>query len=312
MKRSALLVTAIAVVLVTSWAGAQGQVTAVPKVNPNWDKRLWPTTRNAPFAQMAKDPTKLFDNVYSVGFNPISPFLITTNAGLVLLDAGWTETFDLLNENIRKVGFDPANIKYIFITHARVDHFGAAGKYKQMVPGVRVGMSEADWVDAERQFKEGTKGQENSVPAPLTRDLVIADGESLKVGDQTFKFYVTPGTTPGALSIEYQAKDGAKSYRALVSGGIALGFSPQLGGAYIKSVERLKSLGPWDVLFGNHPFMAQPKDLGEIEQEMATRGSGPHPAVAGPAKISAFFDRALKLAREKVAMEQKTPQTAGR
>lgn len=309
MKRCWLFTVAVAVLLAPLSAGAQGQAPTVPKVNPSWNKRLWPTERNATFAQMAKEPTRLFDNLYSIGFTPISPFLITTNAGLVLIDTGWPETFDLLTDNIRKVGFDPANIKYIFVTHARVDHYGAAGRFKEMVPGLRVGMPLADWEDAERQYKEGTKGQENSVPAPLSRDLVINDNEALRVGDTTFKFYVTPGTTPGALSIDYQVKDGGRSYRALLTGGVAMYGPAQWGEAYIKSVERLKALGPWDVLLPNHPFMAQPKDLGEIERDMASHRPGsPHPAVAGPARINAFFDLALRLAREKRALEQKATQ----
>jgi len=301
MKRSLLLAAVIAIA--TSVAAAQAP-SPVPDANPNWNKRLWPTERTSTFAQLPKDPVKLFDNLYSVGFTAISPFLITTSAGLVLIDAGWPETVEALMKNIRAVGQDPAAIKYIFVTHARVDHFGGAGNIKGMVPGLRVGMSSLDWDDAERQMKAGTKGQENSVPAPLARDLVINDGDVIHVGDTAFKFYVVPGTTPGSLAIDYQVKDRGKSYRAMHTGAVAMYGDPSTADAYIKGLERLKMLGPWDVLLPNHPFMAQPKDLGEIERDMAARGKGPNPAVAGPAKINAFFDDAIKLAREKQSMEQ--------
>ena len=36
---------------------------------------------------------------------------------------------------------------------------------------------------------------------PATGDIVADDGGSLKVGDTTFKFYVSPGHTPGALKV---------------------------------------------------------------------------------------------------------------
>src|SRR4051812_37770889 len=146
MKRYGLCAIA-ALVAGQCFVAAQGQNQTAAK-NPNWNKRLWATERNATFAQEPKDPVKIFDNLYSVGFTSISPMLVTTSAGLVLLDASWPETVDMLLSNIRAVGQDPANIKYIFITHAREDHFGGAGKIKQMVPGLRVGMSGPDWDDA--------------------------------------------------------------------------------------------------------------------------------------------------------------------
>jgi metallo-beta-lactamase class B len=260
---------------------------------------------------MPKDPAKVFDNLYSVGFTALCAFAIPTSDGIVLIDSGWPETVDLLTGNMKKAGLDPSKIRYIFITHARVDHFGGAGKIRsEFASGLRVGMSDADWTEAERLYRTGAKGQENSVPAPLTRDLVIADGSTMKVGDTAFRFYVLPGTTPGALGIEFQAKDRGKSHRTLITGGIAMYGDPMWGDPYIKSIERLKALGPWDVLLGNHPFMAQPKDLGEIESDLATRGNGSNPAVAGPKKIDAFFDNALKLAREKQAMEKKAAEAA--
>ncbi len=308
MTRYGLQLVVAALVVVQSVSGAQGQNASTAK-NPNWNKRLWPTERNATFAQLPKDPVKLFDNVYSIGFTAISPFLVTTSGGLVLIDASWPETVDQLLANIRAVGQDPAAIKYIFITHAREDHFGGAGKIKAMVPGLRVGMSALDWDDALQQIQKGTKGQEGSVSAPLDRDLVINDGDTIKVGDTTFKFYVLPGTTPGSLGIEYQVRDRGKTYRALNTGAVAMYGPAESGASYIKSIERLKMLGPWDVLLPNHPFMAQPKDLGEIERDLATRGNGPHPAVAGPAKINAFFDYALKLAHEKQELEQQRKST---
>ena len=43
------------------------------------------------------------------------------------------------------------------------------------------------------------------------------------LGDSAFRFYVTPGHTPGSLSMEYIVSDGDQLYRALTPGG--LGFN---------------------------------------------------------------------------------------
>lgn len=248
-----------------------------------------------------KDPFKIFDNVYSVGFQTVSAYLVTTTGGLVLIDSGWAETSDLLVNSIRKLGFDPANIKYIFVTHSHTDHFGGVPKVQQL-SSARVGLSLEDWQNLERQQSGGQRRGQNT-GLVLKRDLILKDGGSITVGDTTFKFYFTPGHTPGATSIEYQVRDGGRSYRTLSPGGMGMQFGPEWTPAYLKGVERLKQLGPWDVVLSNHPFL-MPRDLADIEKDLAKRGQGPHPAVLGPQKINAWFDAVLKTTHEKLAAEQ--------
>ena len=65
---------------------------------------------------------------------------------------------------------------------------------------------------------------------------------------------------------------------------------------------KLKALGPWDVVLGNHPFLA-PKDIEIVETELKSRGSGPHPAVLGAKRIDQFFDDILKVVDEKLIAE---------
>ena len=50
-------------------------------------------------------------------------------------------------DSIRKVGFDPKNIKYILLTHGHLDHFGGAARI-QALSGARVATLEEDWQQA--------------------------------------------------------------------------------------------------------------------------------------------------------------------
>src|SRR4029434_10327470 len=119
-----------------------------------------------------------------------------TSQGLILIDGTYADSADMVLDSIRKLKFDPANIKYIVITHSHTDHFGGVGRIKQEAPNARVGSSSIDWGEIERQQKGGRGAQQGLA---LTRDLVINDGDHITLGDSTLKFYVTPGHSPGAL-----------------------------------------------------------------------------------------------------------------
>ena len=301
MKRS-LLTTAVALLLGLPAVGAQAPAgRGAANAMPDWNTIMFPMNRSAPMDQQRKAPTKLFDNVYSVGVRSVNAFLITTSAGLVLVDTTYPETVDIALDNIRKVGFDPVNIKYVFSTHAASDHYGGSGRIKQVAPGARIGMPLEDWQEVEQQV---SRLQPGSKQLPFSRDLVISDGQTITLGETTFKFYVLPGRTPGALGIEYQARDGGRAYRALHNGAYGTP-QPRWGEAYLKSIARLKALGPWQVWLPNHPWMALPRDLEDIEKAMATRGQGPHPAVVADRKlVDDQLDFIYALISHKVAIER--------
>jgi metallo-beta-lactamase class B len=271
----------------------------------NWNDIMFPsqTQRVVPRDQEQKDPVKLFDNVYYVGVQTVSSYLITTSAGLILIDTTFPDTVDLVLNNIRKVGFDPANIKYVFSTHAANDHYGGSGRIKQVVPGVRIGMSQADWETVEQDMPKLMAQPGNKMVA-FSRDLVISDGQTITLGDTTLKFYVLPGRTPGPLGIEYQARDRGKTYRAMSTGALGTPFSPKWDEPYIKSIARLKTLGPFQVWLPNHPFMVLPHDIADIEKALATRGQGPHPALVQPKVLNDYLDFITELIGRKMAIDK--------
>src|SRR5205085_1661246 len=98
--------------------------------------------RNVEYQKIA--PFKVMDNLYYVGPGTVSVWLIPTSQGLILVDTAQEPYVDAIVDNIRKVGFDPKNIKYILLTHGHLDHFGGATKI-QKLSGARVVLSEADW-----------------------------------------------------------------------------------------------------------------------------------------------------------------------
>lgn len=151
------------------------------------------------------EPTRIFDNLAYIGNHFVGVFVLETDDGLILFDSGTSleEAENHIAPGLVKLGLDPKTIKYIAVTHGHWDHFGGALWFQDRYK-TPVGLSQLDWELIERQ--EGTPALQGR-PIPR-RDRVITDGQLLKVGNTTVKFYVTPGHTPGTISAIFTARQG--------------------------------------------------------------------------------------------------------
>ena len=244
-------------------------------------------------------PFQIFDNVYFVGNEAVSSYLITTSDGLVLIDATNALMVDRTLDNIRQLGFDPKDIKYVFITESHEIHYGGAAEIKAAT-GATICMSAADWDFLEQAAARADQPEYDwTTEVAPPRDHEIQDGEVITVGDAMFTLYITPGHTPGTSSFEYVAYDGDQRYRVLTPGGTGLTMTSEWTDEWIRGRERFKELGPWDVVLGNHPANT-PGHLFKLMFEGADRATGePHPVVQGPAAINDWLDTLLEVAREK-------------
>ena len=243
-------------------------------------------------------PIKIFDNLYYVGNDFVSSWLLVTDEGLVLIDAMYGKYPAYILQSVRELGFNPNQIKYIFCTHSHYDHFEGADTLKK-VTHARVGMTDYDWQVAEGKIDAPYK----SVRVTMKRDMVINDGDSLTLGKTTIHFYVTPGHTLGVLSMAFSVKDGNDTYNAFVFGGVGQDFNgvkqTQL---YIKSVDRILKMRAIQVNIGNHPSIG---NVFEKAEQLKKRKPGDkHPFV----DANVFKEWLLKLRKdavEKLAEEKK-------
>jgi metallo-beta-lactamase class B len=240
---------------------------------------------------------KIFDNLYFIGNDFVSAYLVPTEQGLIMIDALYGEFTSEAIASVRKLGFDPRQIKYVLCTHAHWDHVGGASTVRALT-GARIGMTTADWDLLERDRRAGRLRFE----APA-RDLVIKDGDVLTLGRTRVKFYVTPGHTPGVLSMELIVVDAERSYRAFMFGGVGLNFDGvQRTEQYLASVRRIRALGTIDVNLPNHPFVSNV--LQRAERLLERPHGAPHPFVA-PAEFQSWLNELESNAQRKLKEEKK-------
>ena len=243
------------------------------------------------------EPFQIFDNVYYVGIDWVAAYLIDTGDGLILIDSLYGSWLPVLLNNIRELGFDPADVKYLINTHGHFDHAGGSALF-QKVYGSRVVMTAEDWQVAQAKPELAAF----YMPTPRV-DMVAEDGDTISLGDNTITLYKTPGHTEGVLSLGYTGKDGDDTHSILTLGGVGLNFSGiERTETYLDSYRRLQSMqDSFSVSLPNHQSMGRVFDRRDL---LAQRQAGQaHPFVDKPG-LSRDLASFIAAAESKLELEK--------
>jgi metallo-beta-lactamase class B len=168
-----------------------------------------------PLKDYTVEPTKVFDNMWYVGLASQGAFVITTSEGIILIDTlnNTEEARDVIVPGIKKAGLDPAQIKYIVMTHGhpgQTDHTGGAN-YLQRTYRPRVMLSKDDW--------DATLPAQRPERPLATRDMDIVHGQKLTLGDTTLTFTTLFGHSDGSLGIFIPVKWRGQQHVVWLHGG---------------------------------------------------------------------------------------------
>ena len=234
----------------------------------------------------------------------VNVYLVRGGKGYLLVDTGWNtdEAFTALQKGLGEIHADVKDISQIIITHVHPDHYGMAGRIKNL-SGATIAMHniEKDFIEpryvamddlldqtdsmliangAPRKemiaLRDATVGLEKYV-VPTQPDKTLRDGETIVTGAFTFQVIWTPGHSSGHICLYEPDK------KILISGDHILPkITPNIGvhpqsienplGRYIKSLNEIKQLDVELTLPGHdQPFSNVKIRINEIIRHHAHR-----------------------------------------
>lgn len=208
------------------------------------------------------EPAKYTDDFYHIGAQNAPCWLLKSTDGLILIDTGLPQTLYQILINLEKTGFDYRDIKHIIHSHGHIDHIGGTRALVALTGAkTYIGAGDKDMAEGKNELQWTN---EFGIPfeEPLVPDVLIRDGDELKIGDKRFKFYETPGHSRGSLTFYFNVSYAGKEYTAGMFGGGGLksmskeylnkyGLPLSLRDDFIKSIDRVYDMVP-DVHVGNH------------------------------------------------------------
>lgn len=135
---------------------------------------------------------KVADNVYEVKSRMVSMFIYKADDLLLCFDAGFNE--DRVKKGFAELGFNPKDVRYVFLTHTDRDHVGGLNLFKN----AELYLSS----DEEQMINRSTPrffGMAYNPPIRRRYNL-LRDGDVIHAGEVRVEALSTPGHTPGSMS----------------------------------------------------------------------------------------------------------------
>jgi metallo-beta-lactamase class B len=144
----------------------------------------------------AIEPFAITDGLYWVGTADLSSYLVTSDAGHILIDAPLEENVDRVLASIRKLGFDPADVRILLASHGHFDHTGGMATMLE-----RTGAELVLTTEEAKLVGAGGRGDfhmgDSAAYRPAKAARTIGHLETVSVGEGARRRILTAHLTPG-------------------------------------------------------------------------------------------------------------------
>ena len=238
------------------------------------------------------EPFRIAGNIYYVGANEITSFLITSPQGHILLDGGFVESAPQIRDNIQKLGFKLSDVKYLLNSQAHYDHAAGLAQLKRWT-GAKFVVSQGDSAEAAAGGKGDFAWGDKFQYEPINSDRIIRDGEKVEVGSAVMTAHITPGHTKGCTTWTTQVNENGRTLNVVfICSTTAPGYQlvknsnyPNIAEDFRNTFKKLRAL-PCDILLGAHGSIF---DLNRKRRVMQSK-KGTNPFV-DPSEYKAYLDQ---------------------
>lgn len=269
-----------------------------------------PTTQPArPDPHVFMEPFAIGKDLYYVGSSFYAAYLFVSNEGHIVLDAGDAIVGRMTVENIRRLGYDPADIKALLITHPHFDHAGGLAEVKRAAPQAVFYCSEKDGRDMATGGRSDflLKDHPRFHFEPVPPDVILQDGDTVRVGPWILTMHVTAGHTPGGmtwtfpLTVDGRPRQGMAPTSWAVLPGFKIGREETYPGQtedYEQAFERWRTLSETcDV------FIASSNQFFDFKAKKSAYDAGQADAFVDPEGIRRFYAQAEAKYRAELARQ---------
>jgi metallo-beta-lactamase class B len=239
-------------------------------------------------------PFRIYGNTWYVGPHGLGVFLVTAGTGDVLIDGGVPGDVALIEANIRDLGIDLRDIKWILNSHAHFDHAGGIAQLAHDT-GAQVIASPGDTPLLERGGHDDPEYGDRFPFPPVRVTRTVVDGEHLRLGDLALTAHATPGHTKGNTTWTWRSCEGKRCLHMVDVGSLSAPGYQLVGNtkyadivkAYEHSFAVVAAL-PCDIALAPHPEMV------DFWVRVARRKHGDANALLDPAECRAYSEFARK------------------
>lgn len=210
----------------------------------------------------------------------IAPYLIKADEDYIIVDVGPTCGIPELIRQLKILGVNSSNLKYVFLTHIHLDHSGGLGTFLESYPNTQVVVHRRGTphlIDPDKVLWQssldtlGWVAEMYQRPAPVKEENIISLHEktfNIKVNNLEFDWFETPGHASHHFSFLLKNKN-------IMFCGDSVGMLiPSLNSAMvpttphpyriesgISSIELMFKIGPEKLAFAHHAIMPDAKSL---------------------------------------------------
>ena len=212
----------------------------------------------------AAPPARIHGNTYYVGTCGISVLLVTSPTGHVLIDGATDEAVPSILANIRTLGFNPRDIRFIVGSHEHLDHMGGFAALKAATGAeVRVRAPARTALETGRTDPDDPQFGLHPDMRPVSLGPTLRENEIFSFGTIAMSSVPTPGHTSGGTSWTWQSCEGAScvtfayvdSMTAVSADNYRFTDHPERVAPFRETFDRVAKL-PCDILVTPHPSVS--------------------------------------------------------